>query len=263
MTHSFVVPAYGHSRYLEACLQSLATQSTRSDIIIVTSTPCDEVTRLAEKYRARLHTHSPNRGIAHDWNMAVAQATTDWVTLAHQDDVYHPDFTARTMAAIASHPGAILAFTNYEEMLDEKLRPPSKLLFVKKALLELGFLGRSYIGRRFSKFNCLRFGCAIPCPTATINKACAPFQFDGSFRVNLDWAAWLYMCDISGGFVWIRGAPLMAHRIHESSETSAGIVAGHRVAEDRILLRRMWPAAIADLIVKSYKLAYASNQPQD
>lgn len=263
MKHSFVVPAYGRSSYLEACLQSLAAQSVPSDLIVSTSTPCEEVKELADRYHARLYVHSPNRGIAHDWNMAVAQANTEWVTLAHQDDIYYPDFTARTLTATARHPDAFLAFTNYEEILGEERRPSSKLLIVKKALLELGFFGRTYISKRISKINCLRFGCAIPCPTVTINRAQAPFHFDESFRVNLDWAAWLHLCNAPGGFVWVRGEPLVAHRIHESSETSAGIAEGYRASEDKILLHRIWPAVIANLIVRSYWLAYASNQRRE
>ena len=259
MNHSFVVPAYGASPYLQACLESLCAQSYKSEIIISTSTPSVHIENLSKRYQTKLYVHSPNCGIAHDWNVAVAQATTEWVTLAHQDDIYYPEFTERTIAALSKCPDAIMAFSSYEEIFGELPRRASELLIIKRILLEIGFLGRSSIRSDFSKTNCLRFGCSIPCPAATINKIRAPFDFDDSLLVDLDWAAWLHLCSLPGSFVWVRGNPLMAHRIHEFSETSAGIERGYRATEDGIILRRIWPKFVASLILRAYRFAYTSN----
>lgn len=258
--HSFVVPAYGCSVHLEACLQSLRAQTLKSELILSTSTPDDEQEALAAKYGARYYTHSPNQGIAHDWNTGLRQVTTEWATLAHQDDVYYPDFAEKTLAGITRSRSAILAFTNYDEIADDLKRPMSKLLLVKRALLELGFAGRERIGSRLAKTNTLRFGCSIPCPSVTINVKKAPVQFDEQLKIDLDWAAWLQLARTGGEFVWIRGKSLMGHRIHDSSETTAGISDGRRGAEDVQVLEQLWPKPIARLIARTYGFAYASNQ---
>jgi hypothetical protein len=229
-----------------------------SEIVISTSTPYPGLAALAQRYGARLFVHGQNRGIAHDWNAALAQSTTDWVTIAHQDDLYYPDFIAWTMAAAASAEDALLVFTGYEELVGDRRRRHSTLLTIKRALLELGFLGRGQVSTRRARIRCLRFGCPIPCPSVTLHRARAAVQFNERFQVNLDWAAWLALCETEGSFVWVRSV-LMGHRIHASSETSNAIQAGRRAKEDALILGRLWPGWIGRLLARSYRLAYASN----
>lgn len=259
MRHSFVVPAYGLSPYLADCLASLKAQTlATSEIVVSTCTPSPELEALADSYGVRLAVHRGPGGIANDWNAALGQATGDWVTIAHQDDLYHPSFCERTLEALERTPGALMAFTDYEELAEDGPRPRSLLLKIKRVLLEIGFLGRSVASSRLARTNALRFGCAIPCPSVTLRGA-AQIRFDPDFGVNLDWAAWLDLCGRKGSFVWVREV-LMAHRIHEASETTQAIAAGRRAQEDERLLRRLWPAWIARMIVRSYNLAYASNK---
>lgn len=259
MRHSFAVPAYGFSPHLEECLDSLQAQTTGgSEIVVVTSTPSPELEAVVRSKGLPLIVHQQGGGIANDWNAALARATGDWITLAHQDDVYHPRFCELSLQALADARDALIAFTDYEEITQSGPRERSALLRIKQVLLELGFLGRSVIRSRFRKTNALRFGCAIPCPSVTLRRE-AGVRFDPGFRVNLDWAAWLDLCDRPGAFVWVRRR-LMSHRIHEGSETSQAIAAGQRAQEDERLLCRLWPAWVARMIVRSYNLAYASNK---
>ena len=178
MDHSFVVPVYGRSPHLADCLTSLQSQSVRSPIVLASSTPFDGLDDIAETHGAKLVLHGPNRGIGRDWNAAMDAAETAWVTVAHQDDIYLPEFAAEVMAAITADPGASLVFTDYAELYGGGLRIGTPMLRVKKALLELGFLGRSRITRTGSKKRLLRFGCPIPCPAVTLNRATSHLQFD-------------------------------------------------------------------------------------
>lgn len=255
--HCFVVPAYGHSPYLDDCLASLAGQARPSSLVVTTSTPFDGLEAIAARYGARLVVHGPNAGIGRDWNAALEHADADWVTLAHQDDTYDPGFSAAVLDAAARHRDALIVFTGYAELLDGKLRRGG-LPAIKRALLEFGFLGRECVRSRSARTNSLRFGNAIPCPAVTMHRARTGLRFDESMRTNMDWAAWLDLCQLDGSFVYLR-EPLMTHRIHPGSETSSTIGSGHRAAEDLQLLRRLWPAWIARGIARAYALAYASN----
>lgn len=259
MRHSFVVPAYGLSPHLDACLASLQAQ-TRGDsqIVVVTSTPSPALAALVQARGLPLVVHPGPPGIATDWNAALAQAQGDWVTLAHQDDLYHPRFCEATLQALEARPDALLAFTDYEEETEQGPRRGTTLLRIKQILLEFGFLGRDAVRSRFARTTALRFGCPIPCPSVTVRRA-EGVQFDPAYGVNLDWAAWLDLCERPGSFVWVREV-LMAHRIHASSETTQAIAAGRRAEEDVRLLQRLWPAWIARMIVRTYGLAYASNK---
>lgn len=256
--HSFVVPAYRFSPHLRECLESLKRQTVSSEIVVSTSTPCKHVENTCAELGVKLVVHGPNRGIADDWNKALSAATGPLVTLAHQDDVYYENFSEETLRAIGDRSEAVLAFTDYDEITDLGVRPKSRLLAIKKFLLEVAFAGRSRIGSRFAKRNALRFACPIACPAVTINKRRFVRGFDERFEVNLDWATWIAAADCEGDFVWVRRR-LMGHRIHEGSETTAAISDGRRQKEDEEILGWMWPKPLAALIRRSYRIAYASN----
>lgn len=253
--HSFVVPAYGRSPHLRECLESLRAQTRRSPIIICTSTPFDGLDALADEYQARLVLHAPNAGIGHDWNVAVSQATSRWVTLAHQDDVYLPRFAEHTLEAASHHPETVLVMTGYGELLDGRPRTQTAMLQIKRLLLELGFLGRSAVARSGSKRRLLSFGCAIPCPSVTLRPAAHSLRFREDLKVNLDWEAWLRLAGRPGAFAYARET-LMLHRIHAASETSDGIRAGVRAREDLMMFQSLWPAPLARLLARAYALSY-------
>ncbi len=254
-----MVPAYGESPHLSACLESLAAQTVKTAILIATSTPNDHIRRVADQHGVAVRINPHRGGIGSDWNFALQSATAPWVTLAHQDDLYLPQFASRTLQALAQYPAAVLAFTGYEEIQANRVRPVSTLIRIKLALLELGFVGGSRASTRFFKTNALRFGCAIACPAVTVNRDATGLRFRTDLKVDLDWAAWLELARKPGDFVHVRGA-LMQHRIHAESETSAGIGAGHRLAEDELLLRSLWPDPIARAITATYRIAYRSNE---
>jgi glycosyl transferase family 2 len=258
--HCFVIPAYGESPHLEACLASLRGQSTQTAIRIATSTPNAHIQRLAERYAVRVHANPHGGGgIGADWNFALEAAGTSWVTLAHQDDVYLPDFATRTLRAVATNPDAVLVFSGYGEIEGSTARAPTTLLRIKKVLLELGFVGGGRASTRLFKTNMLRFGCAIPCPAVTINLQSTGLRFRTDLKVDLDWAAWLELARKPGAFVYLRDI-LMQHRVHAESETSAGLQNGVRLAEDATLLRSLWPGPVARAILASYRIAYRNNQ---
>lgn len=257
--HTFVVPAYGRSPFLRDCLQSLRAQTVASRLVVATSTPFDGIEALAAEYGATLAVHSPNAGIGKDWNFALAQAKTAWVTLAHQDDVYLPQFAARSLARAQRDLRTALVVTGYREMAAGDPRPPSPMLAVKRLLLELGFLGRGKVAGGTAKRRMLRFGCPIPCPAVTLNVAALRgFSFREDLRVNLDWDAWMRLASLPGAFALVR-EPLMLHRIHAVSETSAAVRGGVRATEDRMMFEASWPRPIARLLARAYTLSYESG----
>lgn len=256
--HCFVVPAYGESPHLEACLWSLAAQSTPSPVVVCTSTPNAHIFALAERYGVPAIENPVRGGIGADWNFALESAPARWVTLAHQDDIYLPEFVECTLAALARHPDATLAFTGYREVEGAQERPVTSLLRIKRLLLELAFLGSDHASSQFFKTNALRFGCAIPCPSATLDRD-SGLRFDASLKVDLDWDAWLRLARLPGTFVYLR-KPLVQHRVHAGSETTSAIEAGHRQLEDAMMFRQVWPGPLADMLASAYRASYLSNR---
>jgi glycosyltransferase involved in cell wall biosynthesis len=261
LAHTFVVPAYGHSPHLRDCLASLRSQTVPSRIVIATSTPFDGLEALAGEFGAGLASHAPNAGIGRDWNFALEQAQTPWVTLAHQDDLYLPEFTQRTMAITSSRPDIVLVLTDYGEWFDGRLRNTTPMLMIKRLLLELGFLGRSSISQKSAKLRLLRFGCPIPCPSVTLKMPDAALRFRENLKVNLDWEAWMRLASDGGSFAYVRQVSML-HRIHAGSETSGAIRQGVRAAEDLMLFKTLWPDAIARLLARAYSRSYETGSDQ-
>ena len=93
INHSFALVAYKDSPYLSECLESLKTQTAESHIYISTSTPSPYLSEVAKSHGIEIFITEAGKGIAHDWNFALAQAKTKYVTLAHRDDIYLHNFS--------------------------------------------------------------------------------------------------------------------------------------------------------------------------
>lgn len=259
MRHVYSVPAYGRSAHLEACLDSLCAQEG-SSIVISTSTPFDGLEAIAAKRGARVSVHGPNRGIGNDWNAAYEAAQGPLVTIAHQDDIYAPGHAAAVRSAFKSAPTALLAFTDYREFDEGGVRARNRTLWAKTIQRELAFIGSASAGSATRKRTLLRFGNPVACPAVTFNKALLPdFRFRTDMRTNMDWAAWLALAARDGEFLYVR-SPLVLHRIHAESETTACIGDGARAREDEDMFLQLWPRPVARILARLYAASYATNQ---
>jgi glycosyltransferase involved in cell wall biosynthesis len=260
-SHSFVIPAYKASPWLDDCIASLLRQSHPSPILISTSTPNAHVEQIASKYGLEVRVHQEGGCIAADWNAALDAAETDLVTLAHQDDRYLPDFTERTLKAFEQYPKAAFCYSLYQEIEENSptARPAGLNLHIKRLLSRLAHARDPALERRFSRWLLLAFGCPVPCPSVTFNLSLLqPPVFDDSYSVSLDWAAWIKILETHQA-AWIP-EPLMQHRIHAQSETSAAIGERRRQTEDLRLFRKMWPLPLAAIISYAYRISHRNNR---
>lgn len=254
--HTFAICAYGESSYLEDCIKSIVNQSINSEVFCYTSTPNDLIKNLCEQYNIPLYCKKGG-GIGKDWNAALSFVRTQFVTIAHQDDIYLPDFAEKTIAAFKKNPDSTIVFTDYAEYRDNHESKRSKNLKIKRLMLDtLSLFPKS----KFWRNRVLAFGNAISCPAVTYNlHLLSNFKFQEDFRTNLDWYAWY---DISshfeGAFTFVK-EKLMYHRIHNESETSATISDNVRSKEDLEMYRLFWPDIIANALMFFYKDSQKSN----
>jgi len=257
--HTFVIPAYKDSPYLEACILSLIDQSVKSIIIITTSTHSEYIKQTAKKYSIQVMiNNSTNKGIAEDWNFALAQANTQYVTIAHQDDIYNPEFAEKVVQKLSCYIKSLIVFTDYSELLNDTIRKNSLNLVVKRLLLFPFFL-KSTIGIKLFKKTPLVFGNPICCPSVTYNlKNLSGFSFSSDYSYNLDWLAWYQLSNKKGKFVFIK-RKLMKHRIHEGSETSKQLKTDGRKNEERKIFEILWGKYIGRFISYIYSLGHKGN----
>ena len=256
--HTFALCAYGESSYLEECLTSLLSQTVQSNVIIATSTPNDCIRRLAGKYGVPLYENDGESGISHDWNCAVSHCVTPLVTIAHQDDIYLPDYVERTLEAFNSSSCPLISFTDYGELRGGRTADSNRLLKVKRILLAPLKLN-VFKSSRFVRRRILSLGSSICCPSVTFCVDSLPTPlFLSDMKCDLDWEAWERFSKLKGDFLYVPNI-LMRHRIHEESETTALIEDNTRSKEDLIMLEKFWPEFVARFLNGCYAASQNSN----
>lgn len=257
--HTFCVCAYKESPYLEECVRSLLRQTAESRILIATSTPNNHIASIAERYGIPLYINDGTRGIVQDWNFAYSKADTPYVTIAHQDDLYFPEYAERVMKRLLSTPKPLIAFSGYCEMRDGRMIASNPLLRIKRLLL-LPMRLPALSARRFWKRAILAFGNSICCPSVTFARRRLPKQpFTVGFLSNMDWEAWERLSRADGAFVY-EPSLLMCHRIHAESTTSEIIGNRLRTQEDEAMFKKFWRPGFARRLSRIYASCEKSNQ---
>lgn len=256
--HAFAVAAYGRSPHLEDCLRSLRAQSVQSPIVISTSTPHEGLAALAQCHGVALRVHGENRGIGADWNAALRATDAQLVTIAHQDDLYAPGFTAAALNGHGKYPDSAFSFCDADEILPNGTpRDNPRNLRIKRLLVNTAFAGRHVIQAAWRKRILLGFGNPILCPTVTINRAIVPdFAFREDLRTNMDWLAWIALAKARP--VLKLPGTLMHRRVHAASETASCLADGTRLWEDNMVFQMLWPRPVAATIMHFYRAGYTT-----
>lgn len=259
MKHTFSVLAYKESPHLEDCIQSLRAQSCATEIILCTSTPNTHIETIAQKYSLELYVNPEKKGIAADWNFALKQAKTQFVTLAHQDDSYDKQFVELLLAAAERNPESSIIFPDYREQKGSEYLEQTTNLKIKRWMLKTYFIGCESYASQWRKHATLLFGSPISCPAIMYNThKLEGFSFNTAFDISLDWEAWLQLAHRAGAFTWVRQI-LMTHRIHEDSATTSGVRAGKRQKEDNLIFEKLWPWPFSKIFASLYEKSLNGN----
>lgn len=108
MTFSIVIPTYNGASFVDMALQSALNQTRKADEIIVSDDNSTDATlAICEKYRGQITIHRNDNGpsgFVNGWNRAINMATTDYVSILHQDDLLHPCFLESAENALRENP---------------------------------------------------------------------------------------------------------------------------------------------------------------
>jgi hypothetical protein len=128
-----------------------------------------------------------------------------------------------------------------------------------KRLLLWPFRIKCGIENHFLKKLILSFGNSISCPTVMFNREnIGNFEFAEEYGYNLDWEAWLRLAGRDGRFVFVN-VVLMFHRLHPGSQTSIQIDNNNRLAEEEMILGKIWPRVVAKFLMFFYRRAAKFN----
>lgn len=254
--HTFVICAYKESEYLEEVIKSLENQTIKSNIIISTSTPNDYINNIAKKHNLDVAVNEGKKGIGPDWNFAVSQAKTKYVTLAHQDDLYDEHYAEEVYKAVKNNNDIIMIFTNHKEIRNGQVAKKNLNLKIKSLMT---FPIKISKKTKFFKKLILSFGNPISCPSVCLNTEVVgkhPYRED--MNSNIDWGTWLDFAEKKGSFIYLDKI-LTFHRVHSDSETTKCIGSNTREKEDYEMFCRIWPKWFAKFIMIFYKHAQDAN----
>lgn len=259
--HTFVVCAYKKNPYIGTTIESLQSQTVRSNILLSTSTPSPYLEQVCEKYHIPMVINPHPHLAGDDWNYGYDSASTRLVTMAHQDDYYEPSFVEKTLDALNHYEGheALLAFTDYFEMREGRNVYKNTLLGIKR-IMNAPLRFQALCSSPVIKRRILAFGDSICCPAVTLVKeTVGPSPFDTTYKNSCDYKTWVDLATRKGGFVYIP-EPLMGHRIYSESATSRNLGENIRKGEDLEILSELWPRPIAGLVNRIYALSEKSNE---
>ena len=260
--HTFVLCAYGENPYLRDTIRSLKEQSVKTKILAATSTMNRFIVSACEEEGIPLFENTGESGIAPDWNFAYGCADTKLVTIAHQDDIYGPDYTRRILQCANRAADPIFLFTDYEEIRGEKRVRENTLLRIKRIMLA-PLANANSSSSVFIRKRILSFGNPICCPSVTYVKEKLPVApFDTSMVNSMDYKLYADHAGDPGDFVYIPQI-LMAHRIYEESTTSQHIADKTRSAEDLKIMKQFWPDAAAKALHAVYVRGEKSNEVKE
>ena len=115
INHTFVICAYKESRYLEECVKSVLSQSVKSNVLIKKKKKNDYILQIAQKYNISVIVSENESDISRDWNFAINAAQTDYVTIAHQDDIYSKSYLENIIKQLKKRKDIIICCTDYFE----------------------------------------------------------------------------------------------------------------------------------------------------
>lgn len=253
--HTFAICAYKESPYLETCIQSLVRQKKRTNIILCTSTPNEYIAKLVEKYHLPYYIRDGVSDIRDDWNFAIHSAKTDYVTIAHQDDIYSKYY----FSELSKHlPDMEMSLFITDYLPIKHGQPDAKdISRMIKRLLRCPMKVKRFAESKRMKKLILAFGNSICCPSTTYNKKrLGDKMFDSEFKYCIDWDTFLKYAKSDGHFVYV-DKPLMCYRIHDGSTSKECIEDLRKIREDTAMFSKFWPGWVVKIIMFFYKKSYS------
>lgn len=128
---SVIVPVFNTASYLEACLDSLASQTiTNIEVIVVDDCSTDDSRKLFDAYRGNPHfhffLHEVNSGLAATRNTGMKQARGLFIAFVDSDDWISADHFERLLSADTNNTADIICggFTKVSHQGEELYRQP-------------------------------------------------------------------------------------------------------------------------------------------
>lgn len=203
------------------CVRSLVEQEpTCDEIVCVDNASTDgsaEVAAAVGGSKLELRRHDERVGMAANWNRCLEAADSEYLLIAHQDDVYEPGFLARMLEVIDGHPRAFMAHSRARTIDEHGALVETQAGGFKKTFWPPG---NSYVRTGDDELAALAGGNYIICPSVVLRtSACRTIgRFNENYGFVTDWEYWLRGV-LAGYAICGTAEPLVRWRRHAATLT--------------------------------------------
>jgi glycosyltransferase involved in cell wall biosynthesis len=192
------IPIYNGARFLAQTIESLLAQTyTEFRLLCLDDGSADDSLAIATRFASldsRVEVHCGESGVpsslSGNWNRALAETSTPFLVLAHQDDVYEPAFLETMVRLIKNSPRAFAAHSR-AQTIDARGAPVS----LPAARFKDRFWPVDEPAEREpdEEIAVLRRGNYVIAPTVIFRMSCVREigPFDSSLGFVTDWEYWL------------------------------------------------------------------------
>ena len=185
------IPVYNGARFLADAIRSLLVQKNAMVLVIDDASSDDSVAIARGFSDVRVVENEQRLGLAGNWNRAIELCTTEYLVIAHQDDVYEPQFVEQLADVLDRHPRAFAAHCK-ASTIDEHgraTRDPAALYkdrFWPRGVAE-------YEREPSDEIAVLRQGNYVIAPAVMLRMkdVAAIGRFDARYDFVTDWDYWL------------------------------------------------------------------------
>ena len=233
-----VIPVHNGARYLPETIRSLQAQTLRDfRLLCIDDASEDASADIIRDCGAELVRNERRLGLAGTWNRAVTMAASEFVVIAHQDDVYDPAYAETMLGAMASLPRAFAVHCKVRTIDGQGRAIAHPAAVFKERFWQNG---ERLEREPTAELAMLQRGNYVVAPTVMLRRR-ALLQigaFDERYEFVTDWDYWIR--GAAAGFT-LGGVPsrLVAFRRHEQTATRAHERTLRRYEEELDLLRRI------------------------
>jgi hypothetical protein len=226
------VPCRDAGPFLRPLLESLLRQTLGGfRLLLVDDGSTDGSAAVAREVagdRIEILRNEAPLGIGANWNRCAQSVDTDYFCLAHQDDVYRPDFLACLVDALERAPGAGIAHCR-----SAAIDAGGRALHSGAERYKRHFWRTIAAGDRAAHYRRLWHGNFVCCPAVVYRtrsfRDAGPFRSD--LRFALDWEYWFRLLRRGHDIADVE-AVLVDYRRHPTAATAAATSGRWRFAEE-------------------------------
>ena len=225
---TIAIPIYNGARFLREAIESLLAQSYDDFTLLgIDDASTDDSVAIASSFdRVRVVRNPARLGLAANWNRAIGLCESEYLVIAHQDDVYSPRYLERMAAVIDAHPRAFAAHCKSATTDDPATRFKDRFWPRGAGVVER---------EPAEELAILRQGNYVIAPSVILRRSALPGLFDTRYEFVVDWDFWLRGLSAGRTLVGVNER-LVSFRRHEETATLASERTMRRYEEELELL---------------------------